>query len=247
MNRLEAVLVDVGGTLWPNTWPSLPDDAGIRIRQLCQALPKISAGDALELVDRLLARVAADGGGATERLWGKTLEQGTDAAIRETLIIAGFPASRDVVTCVRRALCLPIQGRLQPFDGAELLLSTIHSMGLRCVVASNTSVRDAEVYRRDFESLGLARYLDAIVTSVDVGRIKPHEALFREAAKQAGTDPARCLMIGNSEEADIVPAARLGMRTIRVHPEEPSLANASVADAVAPTLADAAKVLISWR
>ena len=89
---------------------------------------------------------------------------------------------------------------------------------------------------------GLAQHIDAIVTSVDAGHLKPHPAVFELAIKAAGVPAERCVVIGNREENDVLPAIALGMRTILVHPDDPT-PESSRADAVAPDLWAAAQAL----
>jgi putative hydrolase of the HAD superfamily len=138
---------------------------------------------------------------------------------------------------------VPDEGRL--FDGAEELLRTVHDRGLRTVIVSNTFWRDAGGYRRDFEDLGVGDLIDEVVTSLDTGFRKPHEAMFVEALRLAGCEARGCCFIGNSEQLDIEPAAQRGMRTILVAMEEPA-PERSRADAVATSLADAASTLRDW-
>jgi FMN phosphatase YigB (HAD superfamily) len=111
----------------------------------------------------------------------------------------------------------------------------IHALGLRTVIASNTYWRDADSYWEDFRFLGMAEHVDAIVTSVDAGHLKPHPAVFQAALRWADARPAQCVVIGNREENDIEPALDLGMWTILVHPDDPP-PTASRAHAVAPDL-----------
>jgi putative hydrolase of the HAD superfamily len=110
------------------------------------------------------------------------------------------------------------------------------------VIASNTYWRDADSYWDDFRNLGLAEYVDAIVTSVDAGHLKPHPAVFLMAMRWAGTEPERCVVIGNREENDVEPAQALGMRTILVYPDDPK-PERSIADVVVPDLWQCAQAL----
>lgn len=57
--------------------------------------------------------------------------------------------------------------------------------------------------------------------------------------------PAACAMVGNSESKDVVPAKRLGLRTIRVAIEEPKPPT-SQADAVTNSLEEVAHLLLTW-
>jgi putative hydrolase of the HAD superfamily len=131
---------------------------------------------------------------------------------------------------------------MKPLPGAPELLAQIHELGLRTVIASNTYWRDAESYWDDFRLLGMADHIDAIVTSVDAGHLKPHPAVFEMAMRVADAQAARCVVIGNREENDIEPALALGMKAILVHPDDPKPAS-SRAHAVAPDLWECASVL----
>ena len=139
-------------------------------------------------------------------------------------------------------MALPVADRLQPLPGAIELLSDIKSLGMRSVIASNTYWRDSDSYWEDFKLLGMADHVDAIVTSNDAGHLKPHPAVFEMAIRASGAEPARCVVIGNKEENDILPALALGMRAILVHPDDP-VPESSRANAVAPDLWACAKAL----
>jgi len=50
---IAAVLLDVGGTLWPDGWPWLPDDPRARTGRLREALPELDPGTARALLHDL--------------------------------------------------------------------------------------------------------------------------------------------------------------------------------------------------
>jgi HAD superfamily hydrolase (TIGR01509 family) len=159
----------------------------------------------------------------------------------------GLSSDDQTVARIRRAMALPVADRLKPLPGAVELLSEIHALGLRNVIASNTYWRDAESYWEDFRLLGMADHVDAIVTSVDAGHLKPHPAVFEMAMRAGGARPERCVVIGNKESNDIEPALALGMRAILVHPDDP-VPQSSRAHAVAANLwacADALKAMLA--
>jgi putative hydrolase of the HAD superfamily len=143
---------------------------------------------------------------------------------------------------VRRAMAIPIDDRFRPLPGAVELLATIRELGLRCVIASNTYWRDAQSYWDDFRLLGMAQYIDAVVTSVDAGHLKPHLAVFELSVRAAEVPPERCVVIGNKESNDVEPALAMGMRAILVHPDDPP-PTSTRAHAVAPDLWECAKAL----
>jgi len=143
---------------------------------------------------------------------------------------------------VRHAMYLPAAGNLEPLPGAGALLGCVRDLGLRCVIASNGVYRAEAEYWDDFHTQGLAHLIHSVVSSVDTRWRKPHPRFFEAALEAAGAPARACVMIGNSEAKDIVPAASLGMRTLRVAIEEPMPA-VSVADTVCESLQEAATVL----
>jgi HAD superfamily hydrolase (TIGR01509 family) len=242
MNRpLDAALIDVGGTLWPNSWPLRETDGRGRHDRVAAALPFLAPAKVDELVLDLIERSRF---GDESRTMSETRVPGTDAAtlVSSCLALHGLPADSVSVARVRRAMALPVHDRLQPLPGAPELLATVHALGMRSVIASNTYWRDADSYWEDFRLLGMADHVDAIVTSVDAGHLKPHPAVFELAMRAAGAEPGRCVVIGNKEDNDIAPAIALGMRAILVHPDDPVPAS-SQANAVAPDLWQCAEAL----
>jgi FMN phosphatase YigB (HAD superfamily) len=232
---LKAALVDVGGTLWPDRWPDRLD--AVYRQRLQAALPTLRSTECRQLLDSLAEEDPAD----------KTnlLEQDTRAGIARALRRCSAADDPRTVDRVLAAMDLPARGAIDLFPGAPDLLSRIRSLGLQCVVVSNATYRDAEAYLRDFEDLGVAPYVDAVVSSIDVGSRKPGTRIFQVALETAGCHAPEAVVIGDSEEKDILPAIRLGMRTILVAIETP-LPAASRAGALATSLEDAAAIVTGW-
>jgi len=227
-------MVDVGGTLWPNSWPFRETDAIGRRQRVAAAMPSLSAKAADALATDL---IQSSRPGDEKRSISTEADMSTtaEALIAGALSRQGLPVELDTVTRLRRAMSIPVTDRMRPLPGAGELLELIHSVGMRTVIASNTFWRDAESYWEDFRLLGLAQHIDAIVTSVDAGHLKPHPAVFEMALRWSGVPADRCVVIGNREENDIEPALALGMRTILVHPDDPA-PQSSRAHVVAPDL-----------
>jgi FMN phosphatase YigB (HAD superfamily) len=227
---LRVVLLDVGGTLWPNAWPSRPNDNEERAARLHQAVPSVAEHQATALVGVL---AALDHPPGEEQQTGLIVAE----AIRKVIPRVPVP-----VPLVIEAMCLPAWGRVQPFPGARELLSRLAGRGVRIVVVSNVLWRDSRAQRRDFEDLGLSGYVNDYVTSLDVGWRKPHPFFFDAALGAAGYPSSECAMVGDSEANDIVPAHARGLLCIRVALEEP-LPSTTVGDKVCGSLHDVAYVL----
>jgi FMN phosphatase YigB (HAD superfamily) len=165
-----------------------------------------------------------------------------EVLVAECLRRQGLPSDPPTINLIRRAMAIPVADRMRPLPGAIELLAAIRALGLRTVITSNTYWRDSESYWDDFRLLGMAPYIDAVVTSVDAGHLKPHPAVFEMAMHVTETLAERCVVIGNREENDIEPALALGMRTILVYPDDPKPAS-SRAHMVAPDLWECAKAV----
>jgi len=239
------VFVDVGGTLLPNGLLVSAAAHQRRLRALSSVLASGRRVPRAELAAPAPEATAALVAGEVDAEMDAAPEQPADALIASALAAHGFELGGEMVRRARQALCVPLAGNLAPFEHAPQLLSAIKDMGLGCVVVSNTTFRDAELYRQDFEAFGWDGWVDGYVTSVDAGCCKPDERMFRLALDMAATPPERCVMVGNSEEADIVPALRLGMQAIRVAIEEPAPA-VTAAGACVTGLDQAARVLRAW-
>jgi FMN phosphatase YigB (HAD superfamily) len=238
---LEVALIDVGGTLWPNSWPVRQADAGGRRRRVEAAMDGHDPRKVAALVEDLLDR-SKPGDEARSITTEQRVTLGAEELIAGCLERADFAPDKETIARVRRAMAIPIDDRFRPLPGAGELLTAIRDMGLRSVIASNTYWRDAQSYWDDFRVLGMAELIADIVTSVDAGHLKPHPAVFDLARRRAGVPAERCVVIGNKEENDVAPALALGMRAILVHPDDPPPAS-SRANAVAPDLWECARVL----
>jgi HAD superfamily hydrolase (TIGR01509 family) len=238
---LEVALIDVGGTLWPNSWPIRKTDGEGRRRRIAGAMAGHDPKVINALVDDLL-QSSRPGDEARTVTTEAAMVVGAVELITTCLKRHGLSADASTVSRIRRAMAIPVHDRFKPLPGALELLRDIHAWGMRNVIASNTYWRDADSYWDDFRMLGMAEYIDAIVTSVDAGHLKPHPAVFEMAVRWAGVPPDRCVVIGNREENDIEPALSLGMRTILVYPDDPKPAS-SRAHVIAPDLWECARAL----
>jgi FMN phosphatase YigB (HAD superfamily) len=229
---LSAVLLDVGGTLWPDRLDEhLSSDPCLE--KLRQLLPM---HDPVDVLARLHDALERD---------NSRLVQDTPGRVAGVLRTLGGTAAELDPDVVRRAMCTPVVRYVPLFAGAEELLRGIKSLGLTCVVVSNVQVRGAAEYWRDFSDYGFAQYVDAVVTSLEVGFRKPHPAMFETALRAAGCDARAGVMIGNSERNDIEPAVALGLRAIRVAIEE-ARPTATAAHAVCENLIEVRDILKQW-
>jgi len=213
----------VGGTLWSERqWTSDHFAATRRSRLLAAGVPE----SRLEALFQLVDAASRD-------------EMPVYLEVRSLLAdcLARVGVSGVEPEAVRRAWSLPAVETVPLLPGASEVLAGIKELGLRCYVLSNAFVRVAVEYQEDFEAQGLAGYVDGYISSVDTLWRKPDRRIFEAALDLAGVLPERCVMIGNSEEKDVIPARALGMRTIRVAIEE-ELPETTAADVVTASLSE---------
>ena len=70
--------------------------------------------------------------------------------------------------------------------------------------------------RERLGGFGILRYFTYIVSSWDVGAMKPDPRIFETALERAGCPPHEAVMIGDRLDNDVAPAKALGMKTVRV-------------------------------
>lgn len=66
------------------------------------------------------------------------------------------------------------------------------------------------------ERFGIRNFFDVIVCSAEAGAAKPDPRIFLMALEQADCPPERAAMVGDRLDNDVIPAKKLGMRTVWV-------------------------------
>jgi FMN phosphatase YigB (HAD superfamily) len=190
---MSCVLLDVGGTLWPDAWPAPAKVDAARVANLSATLRSLGLGVARApvLQQRLLAAMAEH----TRQSWqsGSPI-QDTASVVRGTLLDVGLAPDPTTIAAIRRAMRVSPAGYAELLPGARELLATIRSLDLGCVAVSNAHWRDGDDYWQDFADLDVAHYFAAVISSVDVGVNKPHRAMFDAALAVGDWTAAQCVM-----------------------------------------------------
>jgi FMN phosphatase YigB (HAD superfamily) len=117
-------------------------------------------------------------------------------------------------------------GQLQdasPIDGALDALRSLSAAGLRLALLSNIWRPYALSVHRWFGPVfDAAIPAELQCLSYQAGLAKPAPELFTRLLSQAATPANRAVMVGDSMSRDIVPAARLGLRTVLVGEARPA-------------------------
>lgn len=72
----------------------------------------------------------------------------------------------------------------------------------------------AQIQHRKIVELKLDSYVDALVTSEEIGEEKPAQKAFETIVRKLGCKPSECIMIGDSLKRDIEGALSEGMKAV---------------------------------
>jgi len=211
--RLDAVLLDAGGTL-----------VRIEFEWIARMLAELG-----HVTDAgALRRAEVEGRRRYDASAGRALEAGEDhpalgssgdvrAYFRGMLEAAGTPASlldRAEVALHARQADGAIGLWARPAEGAAEALAGLSALGLRLAVVSNSDGR-AEAH---LEYAGVKDGIEFVVDSQIVGVEKPDPRIFRIALERMGIAPERALYVGDIRSVDERGARAAGMHVVIIDP-----------------------------
>ncbi len=143
----------------------------------------------------------------------------------------------------------------EPFPGVVVfpdaleVLPYLREKGLRLGLVTN-AYQPIRLRERELVAFGLMDYLiECRISAADIGYLKPHPAIFREALRQVGATPEEVVFVGDSTEADIVGAQHSGIKGVWRTPRHhvPGQINGTIVpDAEISTLHDLFPILDNW-
>jgi HAD superfamily hydrolase (TIGR01549 family) len=95
----------------------------------------------------------------------------------------------------------------RPMAGALALLQALKPAYKIGIVTNNRTAEQQEKLRH----LGLSHLVDALITSEDVGVLKPAPAIYAQALQRLGAEAAETVMVGDNWQADVVGALAVGI------------------------------------
>lgn len=101
-------------------------------------------------------------------------------------------------------------------DSTHALLDSLRARGLKTGLVSN-AFDPGWLLHGDLERMGLADRLDIAVFSSEVGKRKPHEAIFGAALEPLAVQPERALFVGDRRFEDVRGAKQVGMTTVQAY------------------------------
>ena len=139
-------------------------------------------------------------------------EPTTFTVLEELLRKKGCRLSDTVISAALRAMYAVTQSNWYPEMDAAPTLEILRNTRLRIGYVSNGA--DDENTQVLIDKAGLREYAEFIISSAAFGLRKPHEAIFQAALDHFQLKPEEAVMVGDTLEADILGANRMGMASI---------------------------------
>jgi HAD superfamily hydrolase (TIGR01549 family) len=200
-----AVLFDLDDTLF--------DHRGSSRAALAEVHRRHAGGSDFETFERHHARILEDL--HLEVLAGRrTLDEARRERFRRVFAAIGMTLSEadaDGIAAAYRAGYVP---SWRPMRGAADLLAAVRPHA-RIGVISNNLIEET---REKLAFCELASLVDVVVVSGDEGTSKPDPRIFHIALDRLGVAAGDAVMVGDSWAADIVGAARAGIRAVWFNP-----------------------------
>ncbi|HVU70859.1 MAG TPA: HAD family hydrolase [Ktedonobacteraceae bacterium] len=203
---IKAVFFDLDDTLFDHLYSTR---AGLLA--VCAAYPALQQrpidvlfADYTRLLDEVHVRV----------LTGElTIDEARRERFRHFFLLHA-PEAADLPAVIEHAAILHrehYQASRQAVVGAAALLEHLRQQSLKIVVVTNNLVEEQIDKLRH---LKLEHLVDELVTSEEVGFIKPDPRIFQAALERSGCRAEEVVMVGDSWKADVLGARQAGIRAI---------------------------------
>ena len=99
-------------------------------------------------------------------------------------------------------------------DDAVKVLQSVHDMGLRIGLISNTGMTPGTTFRTYLANTGMLDYFDTLTFSDEVKLSKPAEEIFLMTLRSLEAEPRRTVHVGDSIRNDVAGARKCGLKTV---------------------------------
>jgi HAD superfamily hydrolase (TIGR01509 family) len=158
---------------------------------------------------------------AMRQTWADAMEDWLIPSMGEVLcrIFADLgldPERIDIGEVLRRYDWGPVPG-VVPYPDTHQVLAALRRHGYKIGLLTNSFL---PMWMRDVElqAYGLMEYLDARLTSGDVGYLKPHPAIYQAILEMLEASPERAVFVGDRPQHDIVGANEAGLISVLIDP-----------------------------
>jgi HAD superfamily hydrolase (TIGR01549 family) len=203
LSAIKVVLFDLDETLFDHTHASRK--ALFEVRSRCPVLQS----QTIERIETHL-RESLNGFHQQVLLGELTLEQARNLRFRGLLAFCGNGLDDELAADLAGRFRTIYQRQRRPVDGVIPLLERLKEF-VKVGIVTNNVTREQEDKLRHCQ---LDRHIDFLVTSEDVGAIKPDSRIFEVALERAACTKEEAVMVGDSWEDDVLGAHGSGIRAV---------------------------------
>lgn len=139
------------------------------------------------------------------------------------IILLGYESNKSIAEKAAEAYIEGAYGyRPRVVPGTNQLLEYVKKAGIKTAVVSNTHF-SARAVAKILENVGLLQYIDYIVSSADVGIMKPNPRIFNIALKALNSKPEDAMHLGDSCTRDVLGAYLAGVSAILIAKNDVSI------------------------
>lgn len=122
------------------------------------------------------------------------------------------PSQIDEVGAACRSRRRRMEATARPLPGVKATLFRLHRAGLTLGILNN-SERSSAALRRQLEQFGVADVFTSVISSIELGQVKPAAATYLASLRQMGLRPEQAAFVGHDSD-ELAGAAEVGMATI---------------------------------
>ena len=130
--------------------------------------------------------------------------------LKKTFEAMEVPSTAAIIDRVSELYIQQLSKHTELFEGTVSVLEYLSSKYTLHIITNGFE----HVQQRKLENSGIAQFFKIVLTAEKIGFKKPHPTIFISALKTAEVLPEHAMMIGDSLEADIQGALKLGMQAI---------------------------------
>ncbi len=130
--------------------------------------------------------------------------------LEKTFEALGVSVTNQMISKLSDAYIDELSTHTHLFEGTQSLLDYLNKNYSLHIITNGFD----KVQQKKIRNAGLEAYFKVVLTAEAAGVKKPHPAIFNKAIEMAETKSVQSLMIGDSFEADIEGALKLGMQAI---------------------------------